>query len=384
MKDVIIVGLGAMGSAAAARLAESGHRVLAFDTYTPPHTHGSSHGLSRIFREAYWEDPRYVELLPRARELWKEMGRDAGRQLLHITGALMIAPRGGSLVTRSAGSAQRFGVSHEILSASELKRRWPQFEVNDGVEALLEHNAGYLVPEECVELQINRAARAGAELRFDEKVLEWSASPDGVSVRTSRGVLSAEHLVVTTGPWAPQILENAGLPLRVTRQVVYWIEPREHLDLFREGRMPIYLIESEDGQPMFYGFPLIGSVEQGVKIAIHGSHDDCSPETVSRSLRIGDEQSIRARLAGTLPSLAGRLVRSETCLYTMTPDENFVIGPHPQFPSVTLAVGFSGHGFKFAPVVGEIVGELVETGGSRFDIDMFSPSRFLRIQGSSA
>ena len=148
--------------------------------------------------------------------------------------------------------------------------------------------------------------------------------------------------------------------------------------------MPIYLIESEDGQPMFYGFPLIGPVEQGVKVAIHGSHDDCSPETVSRSLRIGDEQSIRARLAGTLPSLAGRLVRSETCLYTMTPDENFVIGPHPQFPSVTLAVGFSGHGFKFAPVVGEIVGELVETGGSRFDIDMFSPARFLRVQGSGA
>jgi sarcosine oxidase len=379
MADVIVIGLGAMGSAAAGFLAEKGCRVAAFDRFKPPHVHGSSHGLSRIFRQAYWEDSRYVHLLLRSAELWKKLERNCGRQLLHVTGALMIAPANGQLVSRSAESARQFGLSHEILSAGELKQRWPVFQVDRDTVALLEHHAGYLVPEECVEQQLIHAVRAGAQLYYHEPVLEWSAASGGVIVRTTRGTCSAGHLVIASGPWAPQVLTEMNLPLRVTRQVIYWFEPKERIDLFREGRLPIYLCETESKEPLVYGLPLIGVDSEGVKVGVHGSDEVCTPETICREIRPEDEQYIRRRLAETLPSLAGRLLRAETCLYTMTADENFVIGPHPHNSAVTLAVGFSGHGFKFAPIIGEIVSELVRTGKSTSDIRMFSPERFAPV-----
>ncbi len=379
--DVIVIGLGAMGSAVTAYLAENDHRVAAFDRYTPPHSQGSSHGLSRIFRQAYWEDPRYVHLLLRARELWDKLERDSGTKLLHRTGGLMIGPEDGQLVRRSEESARQFGLSHEMFSAQELKRRWPAFRTKAGDVGLLEHNAGYLTPELCVEQQLIQAARAHARLHYNEPVLEWSANPGSVSVRTARGVYSAEHLIITAGPWAPEVLAEMGLPLRVTRQVQYWFEPKEPMDLFREDRLPIYMFETEDGEPLVYGFPLTGPDSEGVKVAVHGSNERCTPETICREVRPEDEHYIRQRLAETLPSLAGRLLRAETCLYTMTPDENFILGTHPHHPAVTVAAGFSGHGFKFASAVGEVLGELVTTGRTSQDIAMFSPTRFAASAG---
>jgi len=371
-----------MGSAAAASLAERGHAVLAFDPYTPPHAHGSSHGKSRIFRQAYWEDPRYVHLLLRARELWDKLERDTGTKLLHVTGALMITPPQGQLVLRSAEAARQFNLPHEMLSAAELIRRWPVFRVASDTTALLEHNAGYLVPELCIERQLVQASRAGAELHFDEPVLEWSASPQGaITVRTPRGRYSAGHLVITAGPWVPQVLSEMQLPLQVTRQVLYWFAPRDKPELFREGNLPIYLIESNDHPRILYGFPLIGPDTEGIKVAVHGSSDVCTPETVRREILPEDERSIRERLEHTIPLLAGRLLRAETCLYTMTPDEHFVLGAHPHFPAVTIAAGFSGHGFKFAPLIGEILADLAATGQSRQDLAMFSPARFAKTAG---
>lgn len=394
LTDVIVMGLGAMGSAAAAHLARAGHRVLGFDRFAPPHSQGSSHGLSRIFRQAYWEDTRYVRLLLRARELWDQLERESGRRLFHVTGCLMIAPRDGQLVARSAASARQFNLAHQLLSAQELKRRWPVFHVDDDTEGLLEDDAGYLVPEICIEEQLAVAARAGAQLHINEPVLAWSATPGGVSVRTAQGLYSAERLVITAGPWAPEVLGapqlsgtsevpgtpslTAGLdlPFRVTRQVICWFEPKHSLDLFRQGRLPIYLFETRREHPVIYGFPLTGADQDGVKVGVHGSNELCTPETICRAIRPADESFIRDRLAETLPLLAGRLVRAETCLYTMTPDENFILGPHPHHPSVILAAGFSGHGFKFAPVIGEILSELVTSGKSSYDLAMFSPARF--------
>jgi sarcosine oxidase len=374
--DVIVVGLGAMGSAAAAFLAGNGHRVSAFDRFSPPHARGSSHGRSRIFRQAYWEDSRYVHLLLRAHELWRKMERDCGRELLHITGALMIAPQNAPLVARSLESARQFGLSHEVLTAADLNRCWPQFRVVPDTVALLEHNGGYLVPETCVEEQLAAATRAGAQLHYDEPVLEWGATTGGVTVRTGCGSYAAGCLVLTAGPWAPQLLEDLDLPMRVTRQAVYWFQPREHIELFRRDRLPIYLFDTGDGQPILYGFPLTGPDEEGAKVAVHGSNTFCTPETANREVDAEEEHSMRERIASALPSLTGRLVRAETCLYTMTPDENFILGPHPLHPNVILAAGFSGHGFKFAPVVGQILGELATTGKSSFDLAMFSPARF--------
>jgi sarcosine oxidase len=374
--DVIVIGLGAMGSAVAGYLAANGHRVAAFDPFTPPHAQGSSHGLSRIFRQAYWEDPRYVYLLLRARELWEKLERDSNKRLLHITGGLMIGPDNGQLVRRSAASARQFDLPHEIFTATELRRRWPVFHADADTVALLEHGAGYLDPEACVAEQLAQAARLGAQLHFDEPVLEWSAASGSVTVRTTREVYAAGHVVIAAGPWAPQVLAEMNLPLRVTRQAVFWFEPKDCIDLYREDRFPIYLVETKDEQPVVYGFPLTGPESEGVKAAVHGSSELCTPETICREIRVEDERLIRQRLTLTLPSLAGRVRRAETCIYTMTPDENFVIGPHPHFPSVTIAAGFSGHGFKFAPVIGEIVGELATTGKSSYDIEMFFPGRF--------
>jgi sarcosine oxidase len=381
--DVIVLGLGAMGSAAAGWLAEKGHRVLAFDAFTPPHSHGSSHGLSRIYRQAYWEDPRYVHLLLRARELWSKLERDAGVPLLHTTGALMIGSPNGQLVPRSADSARQFHLPHDLLSSSDLRRRWPVLHVSDDTIALLEHQAGYLVPELCIEQQLRQAARHGAELHFNEPVLDFTANASGVTVRTARGSFTAAHLIVTAGPWAPQLLADAQLPLRVTRQVLFWFQPEGSLDAFRpdrsQGRFPIYMWETQPGEPMLYGFPLTGPDAEGVKVALHGSEETGTPDTIDRTVRPDDEQRIRRRLATTLPALSGRLIRAETCLYTMTPDENFVIGPHPGNPAITLALGFSGHGFKFAPVIGELLGQLVTEGKTSHDIAMFSPARFTHL-----
>jgi sarcosine oxidase len=377
MSAIIVVGLGAMGSSTALHLAHRGHRVLGFDQFTPPHTHGSSHGETRIIRKSYWEDPRYVPLLLRAYELWRRLEVDTGQSLLHITGGLMIGRVDGDLVARSTASAEQFDLRHEVLSAAQIRRLYPAFRIDDDWAALWETDAGYLNPEACVEQQLQQAALAGSELHFDEAMMEWDALPGGgVSVRTTRATYTADHLVITAGPWAPHILRELNLPLRVTRQVVYWFEPTGSIELFRRERMPIYIREMEKGKPLLYGFPLTGTDTEGVKVGLHGSDDFCSPDTVNRAIGPDEEHIIRERLADALPLLAGRLLHAETCLYTMTPDEHFVIDTHPEFPQVTLAAGFSGHGFKFASVLGEVLADLATDCSPTYDLELFSLRRF--------
>jgi sarcosine oxidase len=380
MSNILVVGLGAMGSATALHLARRGHRVLGFDQFTPPHSHGSSHGQTRIIRKSYWEDPRYVPLLLRAYELWRGLEADTGQVLLHITGGLMIGRAGGDLVAGSRASAEQFDLQHEVLSAAQMRRLYPAFRMDDDWLALWEREAGYLDPEACVEQQLQQAALAGAELHFDEPVMEWKAPPGGgVSVRTTRQTYNADHLVITAGPWAPHILRELNLPLRVTRQVVYWFEPTGSIELFRRERMPIYIREMEKGQRLLYGFPLTGPDIEGVKVGLHGSDDFCTPDTVDRAIGASEERIIRERVADALPLLGGRLLHAETCLYTMTPDENFVIDTHPEFPQVTLAAGFSGHGFKFASVLGEVLADLATDAKPAYDLELFSLRRFAGV-----
>ena len=375
--DVIVLGLGAMGSATAMCGAASGARIRAFDRFSPPHNYGSSHGRSRIFRQAYFEDVRYVPLLLRAYDLWRKLEADCGEPLLHRTGALVIGPGTGEVVARSAEIARRFELPHALLSAQEIRHRFPVFHVSDDTHALLEYNAGYLVPEVCIAQQLAMAARSGAQLHLEEPVLSWEAKPGngGVVVHTARGSYAAARLVITAGPWAPEILKQLQLPLRVTRQVLYWFSPRGSMDSFRDDRLPVYLFEETGTEPLIYGFPLTGPETEGVKVALHGTEEPCTPETVERALRPEDEALIRRRLALAVPSLAGALLRAETCLYTMTPDQHFVIGAHPAHPAVTFAAGFSGHGFKFATVIGEIMSELALEGRTSHDISLFSPQR---------
>jgi sarcosine oxidase len=374
--DVIIVGLGAMGSAAAQHIAQRGRQVLGIDQFSPPHDKGSSHGGSRIIRQAYFEGPEYIPLLFRSYELWHDLERETSTPLIHTTGGLVIGSRCGDLVQRTISSAGQHKIPIEVLHAAELARRFPAFDPRPDDIGVLEHLAGYLIPEDCIRAQLDAAARAGAELHCEEKVLSWSAEPGHVDVRTSRGTYIGSHLVIAAGAWANEVLTSS-FPLRVTRQVTAWIQPRGGIEPFLPTRFPIFIAEDSAGGFACYGFPAIDGPSGGIKVAIHGSQLSCTPETVDRAVHESDMAEIIASLKQRIPAIDGELIRAKTCLYTMTPDEHFIIGPHPRIPSCTVACGFSGHGFKFAPVVGEILADLSTDGFTKHPISMFSPARFL-------
>ena len=374
--DVIVLGLGAMGSAAAQHLAERGKRVLGLEQFTSPHDKGSSHGGSRMIRQAYFESADYIPLVLRAYELWRKVERDTGTRLLHITGGMNIGSRDGELVKRTIAASERHSIPFEVLEGQAISARFPVVVPQASDVAVHETNAGYLFPEECIRAQLKLAARAGAELQFEESVLSWTADSDRVEVRTSKGAYSAGHLVITAGPWANDALRGI-FQLRVTRQVMAWIEPTTGVTPFLPQRFPVFLCEDLQGGPPGYGFPAIDGPGGGIKAAIHGSDVVCTPETVDRAIHASDVQRIIEKLKVRMPALDGKVVRAETCLYTMSPDEHFVIGAHPQVPSCTIACGFSGHGFKFAGVVGEILADLATTGSTAHPIGLFSPRRFL-------
>ena len=374
--DVIVLGLGAMGSAAAQHLAERGKRVLGIEQFKAAHDQGSSHGGSRMIRQAYFESPDYVPLVLRAYELWRGIERDRGTRLLHITGGLNIGARDGELVRRTIAAAERHAIPFEVLEGRVISERFPVVDPQPGDAAVYERNAGYLFPEECIRAQLALASSAGAELHFEEKVLSWAAVKDRVEVRTSRGSYSAGHLVITAGPWAKEPLRGT-FPLHVTRQVMAWIQPTTGVTPFLPERFPVFLCEDLHGGFPGYGFPAMDGPSGGIKAAIHGSDVVCTPETVDRDIHKADLQRIIEKLKVRMPALDGEVVRAKTCLYTMSPDQHFVIGRHPQFSSCTLACGFSGHGFKFASVVGEILADLATEGSTSHPIGLFSPGRFV-------
>jgi sarcosine oxidase len=373
--DAIILGLGAMGSGAAWHLALRGKRVLGIEQFTSPHDKGSSHGGSRIIRQAYFESPEYIPLVLRAYELWQRLERDTGTDLLHITGGLVIGSREGTLVPRTIAAAREHQIPCELLESTELVRRFPVFRPLPKDVAVFERAAGYLVPEDCIRAQLDSASRAGAELRFKEQVVSWSAERDHVEVCTSRSTYSAAHLVIAAGPWGREVLHGA-FPLRVTRQVMAWIQPRGGVSGFLPEKFPVFIAEGIQGGYATYGMPAMDGLAGGVKTAIHGSDIECTPETIDRAIHASDVARIIAGAKQRIPALDGEIVRAKTCLYTMTPDEHFIIGTHPNFPNCTVACGYSGHGFKFAPVIGEILADLCTDGATAYPIGLFSPRRF--------
>ncbi len=377
MHDAIVVGLGGMGSAAAYHLAARGEKVLGLERHAPAHDKGSSHGESRIIRQAYFEGAEYVPLLLRAYELWEQLEEETGQELMTLTGGLMIGREDGELVSGSVASADEHDLPYELLDAGELRRRFPAYAPDPETVALFEEKAGFVRPEETVKAHLDRAASLGAELRFEEPVLSWEASEEGVRVETPRASYEAERLVISPGAWAPRLLADLGLPLEVTRQVMYWFEPANGLDLFLPDRFPIFIWEPDDGN-MFYGFPAQDD-DRGVKAAFFRLGGvPTTPETIDREVHQGEIDRLRGYLAEHIPELAGRCCEARACMYTNTPDEHFVISPHPEFERVTIACGFSGHGYKFCSVVGEILADLTTEGFTRHPIDLFSPTRLKR------
>jgi monomeric sarcosine oxidase len=375
--DVIVLGVGGMGSAAAHRLAARGARVLGLEKFGPAHRRGSSHGGSRITRQAYFEGASYVPLLLRAAELYEELERDTGRDLVVRCGGLMLGRSESRAVAGSLHAARAWDLPHELLDAGEIRRRFPTLDPRDDDVALYEPRAGAVRPEATVGAQLEAATAAGADLRFEEPVTRWEELPGGRGVRvtTARGTYTAGHLVVSPGAWAPEQLADLGVPLTVERQIMYWFEPTGGTGPYAPGRHPVYLWEGDDGE-MLYGFPALDGPGGGAKAAFFRQGAACTPETIDRTVHPAEIETFAAYAATRLPTLPGRFLRAATCMYTTTPDEHFVIAPHPAHASVTVACGFSGHGFKFVPVVGEILADLALTGTTAHPVDLFDPARF--------
>jgi sarcosine oxidase len=370
--DVVVLGLGGMGSAAAAHLAARGQRVLGLERFGPAHDRGSSHGDSRVIRQSYFEDPAYVPLLLRAYELWDQLARDSGSDLIRRTGGLYFGPPSSGVVTGSLRSAREWGLAHEVLDAAEIRRRFPTFTPGDHEIGLYEEAAGFVRPEATVSAHLSLAARRGAELRFGEPAEEWTATPgDGVRVRTASASYEAGALVVAPGAWAPSVLADLGVPLVVERQVLYWFDPAGGVAPFE--RHPVYIHQDAAGEQV-YGFPAIDGPDGGAKVAFfrRGTPVD-DPLRLDRDVHPDEAEYMARYLRDLMPTLPGRLLRAVPCMYTTTPDEHFVIARREQ---VTVACGFSGHGFKFVPVVGEILADLAVDGATRHPIALFDPLRF--------
>ncbi|HTK31379.1 MAG TPA: N-methyl-L-tryptophan oxidase [Candidatus Saccharimonadaceae bacterium] len=369
---VIVAGLGAMGSAAADHLARRGAHVVGFDLHAPPHALGSSHGESRIIRQAYFEHPQYVPLVQRAFENWDALALDTGRVLLQRTGGVMIGAPDSTLVTGALRSAETWHLPHERIDAAEIKNRWPAYHPSAGTVGVWEPTSGVLDPEACVAAHLERAAHAGAELHPDEPVLEWRANAAGVEVTTARGHHEADRLVLAAGAWMPRLVQGLDLPLAVVRQTLFWFAPREHAERFEPANFPIWIWEHAAGR-FFYGFP---ASRKGIKIAIHHEGTPTDPDHVKRDVGEDEVAKVRGLLERYLPDANGELLDSAACLYTNTPDEHFIVDQHPLHSQVVLASACSGHGFKFASALGEVLADVALDGRSRFDLGLFRIARY--------
>ncbi|MAA69588.1 MAG: N-methyl-L-tryptophan oxidase [Deltaproteobacteria bacterium] len=371
--DVIVAGLGGMGSATAWQLAKKGHSVLGIERFAPSHDQGSSHGDSRIIRLAYFEDPAYVPLLKRAYELWNEAEIASGEDLFTETGGLMIGPNDSKTVAGALRSAQEWDLGHQMLSYEDMRERFPQFILKEDEIALFEERAGFVRPERSCSTHNKLAEHSGGEMLFGEQFLSWRPDGDGVQVVTDKGTYRANRLVVSGGSWNPKLLVELEIPMEVKRLTLFWFDV-ENMDQWQLGRMPIYIWEPSDIE-QFYGFPAIDGPDGGAKVAYFRLGPECDPDKVDRTVRPEEVEQIRQATV-RLNKLTDAPLRTATCLYTNTPDEHFVIGLHPEYPQVSLAAGFSGHGFKFASVIGEVMSDLAIQQSTEHPISLFSPTRF--------
>lgn len=378
MYDVVVLGCGGVGSAALMHLARRGVRVLGIDRFAPAHDRGSSHGRTRMIRQAYFEHPDYVPLVLRAYELWAELEAATGKKLYEETGLLEIGPpadRGGIVVPGVLASAEQHGLAVDRLTAAECARRFPGFRVPESMVGVFERKAGFLHVEECVRTHLEEAVRHGAELRTEEAVRSWrvqqgTGGGSHVVVETDRGRYEAARLVITAGAWAGELLRDLGITFEVRRKPQYWFRPQSD-DYRRDRGAPAFLYETPAG--CFYGFPVFGP--EGLKCAEHsGGRVLTNPLENPTEIDFEDLARVRTFLAENLPGISPELNDHAPCMYTMSPDENFLVDRHPKHPEVVFAAGLSGHGFKFTSVLGEALADLALQGKSELPIE------FLRVE----
>ena len=364
-----------MGAATCWALARQGHRVLGLEQFDIPHARGSSHGYSRMTRMAYCEHPDYVPLVRRANALWAELEAESGEKLLHLVGGLYLGPADRGVVPGSLLAAQRHGLAHEPLDAGALRRQFPQFLLPEDWVGLFEPAAGFLLPELAISALVAGALHRGAVIHGHEAVRSWHADAGGVSVTTDQGSYTAAKLVFSGGAWSSRLVRDLGVELVVTRQILGWVWPREP-ERFKLGALPVWMIDGGD-DGAYYGFPMM-TLSPGFKLAYHGDLRPTDPDDVERAILPGDEATFRRCLERFIPSANGPVLAIRTCLYTNSPDEHFIIDRHPAHDRVVVAAGFSGHGFKFASVIGEALADLATTGRSSLPIGFLSLSRFAR------
>ncbi len=384
--DAIILGLGAMGSAALYQLARKGKKVLGLDQFSPPHPLGSTHGDTRITRQAIGEGPEYVPLTLRSYELWRDIERQTGQDLLTITGGLIMASQSiqdsmhgaESFLRATIATAKQYNIEHTLLDADQIRQRFPQFQLVGDELGYYERDAGFLRPERCIQAQLALAERFGAAIQTNERALEYQpdTTNSSVTVRTTRGRYTAEKVVITTGPWIGSLLEATyARCFTIYRQALYWFGIKGTVEPFLIGRFPIFIWARPKG--LIYGFPAIDGPAGGVKVATEDYTKDTTPDTVERAISAQEIQEMYTRhVASALPALSDTCIKAVVCLYTVTPDQGFVLDTHPQHPQVIIASPCSGHGFKHSAAIGEALAELVIAGKSQFDLSRFSLRRF--------
>jgi sarcosine oxidase len=383
--DVIVIGLGATGSAAAYQLARRGRRVLGLDRHAPPHAFGSSHGDTRITRCAIGEGAHYSPLAIRSQELWRVLERETGATLFDACGLLVLSGGGATAFTHVPGffantlaAAQRFGIAHELLDADAIRRRFPAFNVRDDEHAYFEPGAGFLRPEACIRANLQMAQRHGATLRVDEAARSFSERNGGVAVTTDRGRYDAGALIVAAGPWLPELVDAAlARPFRVHRQALFWFDVDGAIAPFERDRFPPFIWELTGETQSIYGFPAIDGPRGGVKVATESYAETTTPGTVARAVTDDEIARTHARyVAPYLPAVSARCVRATTCLYTVTPDFGFVVDRHPQMRNVIIASPCSGHGFKHSAALGEALADLADGDAGSSDLRPFALARF--------
>jgi sarcosine oxidase len=374
--DVIVAGVGGMGSAAAFHLARRGRRVLGLERFTIPNEMGSSHGSSRIIRLAYFEHPSYVPLVRRSYELWRELQQESGEQLLHTTGCLHLGAPGTAVIDGCLRSCHEHGLEHQVLDSAEVMKRFPAYRLPAETMAVLEAEGGFLVPERCIDAHAAGARAAGAELRTGEAVTGWEAIAGGVRVQTGLASYEAARLVLTAGAWTGKLAAALAPVLQPERQVIAWLDVVRP-ELFDQAAFPVFVMEVPEG--IHYGFPLFAGGPPGFKLGrLHHRYEAVDPDLLDRAgAGPEDEALLRSFAARYLPDGAGPALAMKVCLFTNTPDEHFLVDLHPDHPEVVVAAGFSGHGFKFCSVLGEILADLAIDGGTRHNIDLFDAGRLI-------
>ncbi len=370
--DVIVAGVGAMGSAACWHLARRGVRVLGLERFDLGHAMGSSHGLTRIIRLAYFEGSQYVPMVRRAHELWTETGAEAGLKLLHVTGSLDLAPEGAGIVESSLQSCLDHGLAHEVIARDEIARRFPAFQLPEGHIGLWQPEGGFVASEKAIYAHVGLAQARGADIRTNEPLIDWSPTADGgVTVSTERGTYSAGRLVITSGGWIADAVPALAAKLTTVRQAIGWFTTRRP-ELFREAAFPVFILTVEEGS--FYGFPLYE--HPGFKLGgPHFAREPMDPRDPDRTPSPQQVARIRECLARYIPDAAGDALTLRGCVYTVSPDDDFIIDTVPGAPQAVFASCCSGHGFKFASAIGEVLADLATTGRSRFDLSPFALAR---------